>query len=125
MSIKKKLATAVIAGVFMIGGAPVAMAQSSGVGPVIDSYDTKQDEAGRGTIYSVTPTQSGRNVSSADAMSYDPLPELGRVGIPQQINLGGQLVCHMLFAKTKPQWNLEDWRPEVSLSQYIASQCNP
>ncbi|WP_273653580.1 DUF2599 domain-containing protein [Cellulomonas fimi] len=36
-----------------------------------------------------------------------------------------QLVCHMLGAPDKAQWNLEPWRPDVDAFAMIAARCNP
>lgn len=33
--------------------------------------------------------------------------------------------CHADFARNKPQWNLEPWRPVVSWSKMISKRCNP
>ncbi len=45
-------------------------------------------------------------------------------------NLGGlrnQFFCHPLsqVARVKPTWNLEDWRPSISLWKTIVFGCNP
>ena len=43
-------------------------------------------------------------------------------------NEGGlkdQYYCHTQLAKTKSSWNLEPWRPNVSLAKTIAKACNP
>jgi len=36
-----------------------------------------------------------------------------------------QLLCHMLGAPDKAQWNLEPWRPDVDAFTMIAARCNP
>lgn len=35
-----------------------------------------------------------------------------------------QLICHLMVARDKPQWNLEPWRPDVGLSKTVAEGCN-
>ena len=60
---------------------------------------------------------SGRN--------YDPRPDMTTHKVPTTQTLVNQLVCHIVFAGSKPVWNLEDWRPVVSEPQMIRTQCNP
>jgi hypothetical protein len=36
-----------------------------------------------------------------------------------------QLQCHLLGARDKATWNLEPWRPDLSLVQYALARCNP
>lgn len=36
-----------------------------------------------------------------------------------------QLLCHLLGAPDKAQWNLEPWRPDVDAFTMIAARCNP
>ncbi|MBV4552358.1 DUF2599 domain-containing protein [Pseudomonas sp. SWRI102] len=35
-----------------------------------------------------------------------------------------QLICHVVTARDKPQWNLEPWRPDVGYSLTVAAGCN-
>lgn len=36
----------------------------------------------------------------------------------------GQYICHMGFAGTDPEWNLETWKGVKSAAGWVASQCN-
>lgn len=36
----------------------------------------------------------------------------------------GQYICHMGFAGTDAQWNLEMWKSVKSAAGWIASKCN-
>lgn len=43
-------------------------------------------------------------------------------------NLGGmkdQYICHQQFAFFKSEWNLDEWRPDVSYARTVAAKCNP
>lgn len=35
-----------------------------------------------------------------------------------------QLICHLMVARDKPEWNLEPWRPDVGLTKTVAAGCN-
>ena len=89
---------------------------------VIESTDSTVGD--RGTTWHVTPTPEGRGMGSS-GRSYDPRPEMTTHGVPTTQTLVNQLVCHIVFAGSKPVWNLEDWRPVVSDQQMIRTQCNP
>lgn len=42
------------------------------------------------------------------------------------LSMYNQLYCHMFAVPFKPDgWNLEPWRPVVSFSKYVQTQCNP
>ena len=43
----------------------------------------------------------------------------------QTRSMKDQYWCHADFARNKPQWNLEPWRPVVSWSKMISKRCNP
>lgn len=40
-------------------------------------------------------------------------------------SLTKQLRCHAEFAATKPRWDLEQWRPDVSYDDFVFALCNP
>lgn len=86
---------------------------------IVESYVVEGDDR-----YLITPTDEARSIGSS-ALSSDYGPALTTAGIPASDNLVGQLVCHIIFAADKDTWNLEAWRPHVSLSSYVSSQCNP
>lgn len=86
---------------------------------IIESYEMEGTDR-----YVITPTDEARTIGSS-ALSSDYGPALSRVGIPATDSLAGQLACHSVFASDKDTWNLEAWRPHVSLTSYISSQCNP
>lgn len=47
---------------------------------------------------------------------------------PNWENEGGmfkQFKCHNMYASNKRPWNLEPWRPNVSMEQTVLSSCNP
>lgn len=35
-----------------------------------------------------------------------------------------QLICHLVIARDKPQWNLEPWRPDVGYEKTLEGGCN-
>lgn len=35
-----------------------------------------------------------------------------------------QYICHMGFAGTDPQWNMELWKPAKPLAAWVTSLCN-
>jgi hypothetical protein len=79
----------------------------------------------------VTPTVSGRNraagspsVALAQAVkSAGALPFAMTAAIRD--SLLSQLHCHAVFARHKPRWNLEAWRPDVGYVRTVAALCNP
>lgn len=79
----------------------------------------------------VTPTRAGRN--RAATRSGDALAQaIGQAGPPPLTlttevrgSLLSQLRCHAVFARTKPRWNLEAWRPDVGYLATVAAACNP
>jgi hypothetical protein len=40
-------------------------------------------------------------------------------------SLTNQLECHAVFARTKPRWNLETWRPDIGFTATVLAACNP
>lgn len=40
-------------------------------------------------------------------------------------SMRNQFQCHAIGAPTKTYWNLEPWRPDVGLLQFMAKRCNP
>lgn len=109
---------------FIVGGLTalaVFLAPMAGA-DVIDSVDSTTDT--RGTTWHVTPTDAGRSMGSS-GRDHNPRSEMVEHGVPTTQTLVNQLVCHIVFAGSKPVWNLEDWRPVVSDPQMIRTQCNP
>lgn len=39
--------------------------------------------------------------------------------------MGDQYWCHTTFARSKDNWNLEPWRPDVGYLATVLAQCNP
>ncbi|AGF71982.1 DUF2599 domain-containing protein [Corynebacterium halotolerans] len=89
---------------------------------VIDSYTTADNTKGR--VYHIHPTDQARTTGSS-ALTANPGPELESKGIQPTASLVQQLNCHMAFAGNKPVWNIESWRPEVSVFSLILHGCNP
>lgn len=89
---------------------------------VVASTSWGEREGGRSLA--VTPTDWGR-VSGAtgsvfawgDLLAVD--PTAGSPGMEEQLQ------CHLLGARDKATWNLEPWRPAVSLVEYALARCNP
>jgi hypothetical protein len=52
-------------------------------------------------------------------------PESLSLAASQRQALTRQLRCHAEFAATKPRWDLEAWRPDVSYAHTILALCNP
>ena len=89
---------------------------------VVASTSWGDREGGRSLT--VTPTDWGR-VSGAtgsvfawgDLLATDPSADTP--------GMEKQLQCHLLGARDKATWNLEPWRPDVSLVDYALARCNP
>jgi hypothetical protein len=79
----------------------------------------------------VTPSIYGRNhaldnpgralTEAVGAAGKPPLRLTARV----RDSLTKQLRCHAEFAATKPEWDLETWRPDVSYQAFVYALCNP
>lgn len=73
----------------------------------------------------VTPTASGRTVTSPDAETkawtevLKLHPDAGTVSMYRQFS------CHWKYARDKAVWNLEPWRPVVPMDEVVAAYCNP
>lgn len=48
-----------------------------------------------------------------------------RLTLTQRQAMTRQLQCHAEFAATKPRWDLESWRPDVSYTSTVLALCNP
>lgn len=77
-----------------------------------------------GRSLAVTPTDWGRVSGAtgaasawADLLAADPSADTP--------GMEKQLQCHLLGARDKATWNLEPWRPDVSLVEYALARCNP
>lgn len=76
---------------------------------------------------SLTPTACGRQTSSEDtAYAVD---ELIRISSSRYwANTHGmrhQPICHLAIADSKPEWNLDPFRPDVGYAARVAAGCNP
>lgn len=82
-----------------------------------------QGEGGGGS-YVVTPTLWGR--MSGETGQPHLLAAL-RAHEPSAATdvVGKQLLCHAIGAPAKATWNLEPWRPDVSVAEYLLAACNP
>ncbi len=74
----------------------------------------------------VRPSACGRRTAtrSTRAAFAEAIRRGGR-GAPDYRSLYWQFLCHAQFARTKPTWDLEAWRPDVGLAGTIAARCNP
>jgi Protein of unknown function (DUF2599) len=81
----------------------------------------------------VYPTESGRaaagqvgTTAQADEAWTEVLALSPDADIP---GMREQFMCHWQYAEFaqpgKTSWNLEPWRPEVSMDQMVAAHCNP
>lgn len=74
------------------------------------------------------PTNWNRQSGGAYASTSWALLKAKKSGSSYWTNEGGlkdQYYCHTQAAKLKDSWNLEPWRPNVSLAATIAKACNP
>lgn len=79
----------------------------------------------RGKSLHITPTEQGRTATSPDAEVKAWVEVLQREPKAAGISMQRQFSCHWRFARDKPTWNLETWRPVVSMKAVIDAQCNP
>jgi hypothetical protein len=70
-------------------------------------------------------TQFGTTAQADEAWS-EVLTEAPDADMP---GMRAQFMCHWQYAEIaepgKTSWNLEPWRPEVSMDQMVAAHCNP
>jgi hypothetical protein len=82
-----------------------------------------------GQTLKVMPNLAGRILARYDAMRLlnDSLNMAGwaRLSSHQYNSLLNQLKCHAYFADSKPQWNLDAWRPDVGFWSTVSARCNP
>lgn len=88
------------------------------------TWKTRSD----GRYLCVVPTNWNRQSGIAYASTSWALLKAKKSSSKYWKNEGGlkdQYYCHTQLAKTKSSWNLEPWRPNVSLAKTIAKACNP
>lgn len=79
----------------------------------------------------VTPSLAGRNRGAgyAGLALRQALQSAGVAPLPVTASIRdsllNQLHCHAVFARRKPRWNLEAWRPDVGYLRTVAALCNP
>lgn len=81
-----------------------------------------------GVYLCVVPTAWNRQSGIAYASTSWSYLKKKMSGTKKWRNEGGlkdQYYCHTQLAKLKSSWNLEPWRPNVSLAKTLASGCNP
>lgn len=89
---------------------------------VVASASWGDREGGRSLA--VTPTDWGRvSGATGSATAWADLlavePEADTPGMETQLQ------CHLVGARDKATWNLEPWRPDLSLVEYALARCNP
>lgn len=89
---------------------------------VVASTSWGEREGGRSLA--VTPTDWGR-VSGATGSVFAWADLLAADPTADTPGMEEQLQCHLLGAREKATWNLEPWRPAVSLVEYALARCNP
>lgn len=89
---------------------------------VVASTSWGEREGGRSIA--VTPTDWGR-VSGVTGSAYAWADLLAADPTADTPGMEEQLQCHLLGAREKATWNLEPWRPDVSLVEYALARCNP
>lgn len=89
---------------------------------VVASTSWGDREGGRSIA--VTPTDWGR-VSGATGSAFAWADLLAADPTADTPGMEEQLQCHLLGAREKATWNLEPWRPDVSLVEYALARCNP
>ncbi|MDD6186627.1 MAG: DUF2599 domain-containing protein [Oscillospiraceae bacterium] len=103
------------------------------------NYDTRyySEKGGYEGNFWMNPIESsfvsdeGRNLEVL-AMSWDAVDNYFRgfsgsdytKWVSNNNNLYKQYKCHYNFASRLSQWNLEEWRPDVSYAQIVAKGCN-
>lgn len=88
----------------------------------VESLDWGEREGGESL--GVVPTAWAR-ASGAAAQDLVWTQVVAREPRADTPSMHDQLLCHMLGAPDKEQWNLEPWRPEVDGFTMIAERCNP
>ena len=73
----------------------------------------------------LTPTTAGRTVTdqAAEAAAWNEV--VRRAPTANTVSMQRQFDCHWRYARGKQTWNLEPWRPTVSMDDVIAAYCNP
>jgi Protein of unknown function (DUF2599) len=98
-------------------------------GPLVATSRWEQEPAGF-RLY-VQPTGYGRrHAHQAPRRTFDEaLTSAGKAPLKLSAStrqsLFNQLRCHTVFARRKPTWNLETWRPDVGYLKTVLAQCNP
>lgn len=76
--------------------------------------------------YLITPTVVGR-AAPVSALAYPGWKQAISKGVKPTTGLYRQYICHPMsqIARPKSSWNIEQWRPTVSLAATVAAACNP
>lgn len=77
---------------------------------------------------SLTPTVCGRYIDQSETglMFYEIVRKFGQSSYwTNNRGIINQLICHLLNAREKPQWNLEPFRPYVGFAATADARCNP
>lgn len=93
---------------------------------IVSSVTKVYSSANKGWIWKVKPTAAGRVAAEWIHISFG-WPQAKSQGVPNYEKLFEQYLCHPLsqVARVKPTWNLDGWRPNVSMAATMAAACNP
>ena len=127
-------------GRFVAGLAPVSPGRLDGTGSHLLALTTDGDVTLRLATVAIAGTAWG-NREGGRSLAVTPTPWARTGGLAAQEGLWEQLVarepeadspsmhdqllCHVLGAPDKEQWNLEPWRPQVDALTMLTSRCNP
>lgn len=100
-----------------------------------EEWRTLWDEGGKISLH-IIPTWCGRNfgynsntfqevVDKAPYYPYGPNYWEKYTKNDMYWSMYNQFICHTWFARDKPDWNLEPWRPNVGYTRTVLSKCNP
>jgi hypothetical protein len=116
--------------------AALVLAGTASANPSLDPpYVARAEWAKWGDLSSlrVYPTESGRSAAAqlgTHAQADEAWAEV--LTLSPDADLPGmreQFMCHWQYAEFaypgKTSWNLEPWRPEVSMDEMLAAHCNP
>jgi hypothetical protein len=91
---------------------------------LIASVAWRADGDDGGGSYVVTPTLWGRMSGKIGRLHLTAALRAHEPAAATDV-VEKQLLCHAVGAPSKDTWNLEPWRPDVSVADYLLAGCNP